>query len=482
MRPDSNSKSEVSRDKPVVVVDLDGTLIRTDLLFESFLTLLKREPQIVFIAPFLLFRGKARLKKFLAEKIALDPKSLPYRPALLKLIEEKRAQGSEIILASASHQSLVAMVARYLNLFSSAIGSKETNLKGKNKLDAIMKITGGRGFEYMGNSSADLPLWWAANKAILLNPSKRLVSKVAEKIDNFEVIRDQGHRIREFFRLIRIHQWIKNTLVFVPLLAGHYYSSVAHWCQAILAFFSFSLLSSGVYIANDLLDIQSDRDHRIKRNRPFASGSLPIYLGFLAVPSFIIASVVSALPLGLNYLSLLASYVVINLFYFFRFKRAIMLDVVILAGLYSLRVFAGGVACNITVSYWLLAFCTFFFFGLAMVKRYSELQGKEPGDDDSPSRGYLKPDQTAIMAIGINGSLLSVLVMALYFNSIDVLKIYRHPERLWLVIPLLLYWIGRTWILAHRGKIHEDPVVWAMTDRNSWLSGILFIVILGFSA
>jgi 4-hydroxybenzoate polyprenyltransferase len=290
----------------------------------------------------------------------------------------------------------------------------------------------------------------------------------------------ESSRAIGLFRALRPQQWVKNVLIFVPLILSHRIRDSHSLLLALFAFADFSLCASAVYLLNDLLDLEADRLHPTKKNRPIAAGKVSIPTALIAALILLVAS------LGLAFFSanrhlvqLLALYFLISSAYSFFLKRVAMLDVVTLAGLYTLRIFFGAVATGITISTWLLAFSVFFFMSLAMVKRFSAL-ARLPADNPGPlsGRAYTRSDMPMIASLGSASGFVSVLVMALYINSQDVLALYARPQLLWLMCPLLLYWVSRLWLLAHRGDLNEDPIVFAVYDEISYLIGILVIAII----
>lgn len=281
-------------------------------------------------------------------------------------------------------------------------------------------------------------------------------------------------------RALRPHQWVKNLLVFVPILLDHRLTQPEVVARGAMAFAAFCLAASGAYVLNDILDLEADRSHPIKRHRPFASGALPPRVGYLAAPALIGASlVVGAGLLAPGFLALLLLYVGLTTAYSAYLKRIVVLDVLLLAGLYTLRVLAGITASGVRFSTWLLAFSTFLFLSLAFLKRHGELSTLGAGAAPVVRRrGYLPQDMEWLRTMGAASAYLAVLVLALYLNSDEVVKLYRKPALLFMVCPLLLYWTSRMWLLAHRGEIHEDPIVASARDPSSYVVGILVLLVL----
>lgn len=469
-----------SRDVPLCV-DLDGTLVRSDLLVESALNVLAKNPLYLFLFVFWFLKGKANLKRRIAEIAVIDVTTLPYDKRLFDWLRQQAAE-RDIVLCTASDQRLAEAVAAHLGGFSAVLGSDGIrNLAGKKKVELLRERYDDGGFDYVGNTWVDLFVWRYARRAILANAPPRLVRRV-ERMQILDKVFEREHRpLHSWIRALRLHQWIKNVLVFLPLLAAHRLFAPYSFLSGVFAFLSFGLCASGTYILNDLLDLSADRRHVRKRNRPFASGALPISLGISVAMLLLVASFSIAWMLSLRFTSVLLVYVALTLGYSFRLKRIVMLDVVVLAALYTIRIIAGTVAIRVEYSFWLLAFSMFIFLSLAMLKRYTELQGLlESGQQMAGGRGYAVDDLPLIQSLGAASGYLSVLVLALYINSTASEVLYRHPHVLWLLCPLLLYWISRIWVVAHRGLMHDDPIVFAVTDRVSGFSLLLgILVVLG---
>jgi 4-hydroxybenzoate polyprenyltransferase len=283
------------------------------------------------------------------------------------------------------------------------------------------------------------------------------------------------HPTATVLNALRVRQWVKNLLLFVPLLLAHAVGDPQAWLAAVLGFVAFSLCASAAYVVNDLVDREADRVHPTKRDRPFASGALPPLAGFVMAPSLLlIAFAVAWLALPALFLVALATYVIVTLAYSFALKRMAIVDVLVLAGLYALRVLAGGAATDIPVSEWLLAFSMFFFLSLALLKRYAELRLIELAPGASlAGRAYQADDLALLRTTGPSAGFISVLVLALYVTSPEVVVLYQRPALLWLVGAFLLYWVLRIWTRAHRGEMHDDPVLFAARDRASYVVAVL---------
>jgi len=458
-------------------VDLDGTLVRSDLLVESVLGLLRHNPLCLLRLGGWLLRGKAHLKRQIAQRVSIDVATLPYEPRVLEWLRGET--GRPRVLCTASDHKFADAVAAHVGGFDEVLASDGVhNLSGQNKADALAARFGERGFDYAGNEARDLHVWGRARRAIVVNAPPALAQQ-AGRVSELERVFERGDRSwRTWLHAMRLHQWLKNLLVFLPLLTAHLMFAPGAVLNSTLAFFAFCLCASGVYLLNDLLDLDADRRHPRKRLRPFAAGTLPLQAGLIAAPVLTLAAFALALSISRLFAAALAGYYVLTLAYSFALKRIVMLDTVVLAGLYTIRIIAGTMALRIALSFWLLAFSMFLFLSLAMIKRYTELHAlARNGDSRSSGRGYAVDDLSLVQSLGAASGYLAVLVLALYINSTASEALYLHPAVLWLLCPLLLYWISRTWLITHRGDMHDDPVVFAVTDLTSGLLLALSIVI-----
>ena len=463
-------------------VDLDGTLVRSDLLIESLFALLKRNLFYLLLLPWWLLGGKARFKAEIAARVELEPGLLPYREDLLAYLRQQRAAGRRLVLATASHIRSAEAVALHLGLFDGVLASDaRRNLSGTLKLARLEQEFGPRGFAYAGDSRVDLPIWARAGAMVLVAVPPRLQG-AAERLGTpvervFQAPSGQGPAL--YAQALRINQWVKNLLLFVPLAMAHRLQEPALLGQALLAFVSFCLCASSVYLLNDLLDLPADRRHPSKRRRPFASGALAPARGLLLIPLLLLLSFALALALPWAFAAFLGLYYLGTLAYSLWLKGGALIDVLTLAGLYTLRILAGAAAVAVTPSFWLLAFSMFLFLSLALVKRYIEIATlAQPGQAPGFGRGYRAEDLPLLSQFGTTSGYLAVLVLALYINGDNVQALYSHPELIWLLCPLLLYLISRTWLLAARGELHEDPVVFALRDRRSQWLGALGVALL----
>ena len=470
--------------RTALVVDLDGTLAKTDVLVESVIRLLGRSPWLVFPMIGWLLGGKAEFKRRVAERVELDVAWLPYHPDVLRLAEEARAQGRKVVLATAAAERHAKAVASHLGLFDEVLSSSDSlNLSGDRKAELLVKAFGERGFDYVGNAYADLRVWRVARQAILVNPSPGLKAGLERGATLDQVLEDRRSVLASIVRQLRVHQWAKNLLVFLPAVAAHVVGDWQVVARCLLAFCAFSAVASAVYVLNDLIDLQHDRQHPRKRLRPFASGDLPLRFGLVLAPSLLLVGLAIGVVVSPLFALVLVVYLLTTSAYSLGLKGLAIVDVLALAGLYTIRMVGGAAATELKLSFWLLAFSTFLFLSLAMVKRYVELrQLASKGQVTAAGRGYRADDAEIVAALGSGAGLLSVLVLALYIDSPNVIAIYSVPGALWLVCLVLLFWISRLWLLAHRGAVHDDPVVFALKDPVSIGLGVLSLGVIGFAA
>ncbi|MYM91334.1 UbiA family prenyltransferase [Rugamonas sp. FT82W] len=461
-----------------LVVDLDGTLIKTDLLVETASSFLIEQPWRAGSLLGWLAAGRSTLKARLAEDTRVELASLPYNEELLDWLRAEKQRGRRLVLATASHQSLADGVAAHLGLFDEVLGSDAaTNLKSHAKREALVARYGERGYEYVGNDWPDVAIWRGAARAHVVSRSPRLI-EAASQHGNLGRVMGDGRLspLAGLLRAMRPHQWLKNLLVLMPLLAAHQYGDPLSVMHALLALLVFSLTASSVYLLNDLVDVGDDRHHARKRRRPFASGQLSLAAGWLAWPLLLAAGAgLAALALPPRFIGALAVYFALTLGYSFRLKQVPVVDVLSLAALYTLRIVAGAFAVSVELSFWLLSFSMFVFLSLAFIKRYSELHAARQAGQSKPlrGRGYVQQDLELVSSLGSNAGYIAVLVLAFYIQDARTARLYAHPTLIWLACPLMLYWISRAWLIAHRGQMHDDPIVFAIKDRVSWLVGAL---------
>jgi 4-hydroxybenzoate polyprenyltransferase len=463
--------------EPPLCVDLDGTLVKSDTLLDGLCLFARRRPLQLWRVPLWLMQGRARLKFEVAQRAPLDPSRLPYNTELLHFLQAERRAGRQIFLATGADSGLAQRVASHLGVFEGVLASdRATNLTRDKKLARLKKQLGE--FDYIGNSRADLPLLSQARVPMLANPTAGL--RIAVRSRNIPVacsFIDRRPTFRMLIKAIRMHQWSKNVLLFVPLLLSHKVtrSSIG---AAIAAFFCFSFMASVTYLINDMLDIDNDRRHSSKRLRPFASGDLAVGRGLALVVAMAAASIAIIPLLPPSFQLWLAAYILSTMAYSFYLKQVAIVDVILLSSLYTLRLLAGGAATGTEISPWLAGFSTFLFLSLAMVKRFNELENlRERGATRTHGRGYLVSDLEQIRSFGTSAATAAVVVFMLYIARPDVTPLYRHAMRLWFIVPLLIYWIYRVWLIASRGELDDDPVVFAMRDKVSLAVGALVVAV-----
>lgn len=463
----------------VVYVDLDGTFTKLDMLYESVLVLLAKNPLNVFMLPIWLLRGVAWLKSQIAQRAIPDVSSIPLNPQLLSFLTEQRRLGKRIILATASNERIAQAIVAHYPIFDGYLASTDqVNLKSSRKLESIQAHH--KDFIYCGNSRDDIPLFEASAQCVLVNPSSKAVLKRSRPLVTQILDDNQGNAMKLWIKQLRVYQWVKNILVVVPLIAAQAYQDMDLVMLTLMAFFCFSFLASATYIFNDILDVDADRAHPKKRFRPIAHGDISIPVAACVALVLGVIAMVAAYWVSVNFFVVLMGYLGLTLFYSSKLKRYMGMDVVALAGLYTVRVVAGAAVIGVAMSFWLLSFSMFVFFSLAIVKRCSEMklllqQGKEAAS----GRDYNAADYSVFMAFGTASSMMAVLMLCFYMNN-DVLENqYQNPQLLWLVIPALVYWMLRVWVKTHRGEMTDDPIVFALKDRGSFILGIITAAIIG---
>ena len=457
-------------------VDMDGTLLRTDTLYESMLAMVRQSPWSLLRLPLWLLRGRAEFKREVAARTQLNVGLLPVHEEFLGWLRQQKQQGRELVLVTAADARIAEAVAEQHPMFDRVLASQQgVNLRSEAKRERLVGLYGENGYDYAGNDHADLPVWRSAREAIVVSRDRRLIAKACSQATvgkTFEVIRPTA---RDWLQALRVHQWVKNLLVFLPLLLSHQIFA-APLGNALWAFLAFSLCASSVYILNDLLDLEADRQHPRKCRRPFASGRLSLDMGLLAAILLLAAAFIVALQLPPRFIAVLATYYLCTVAYSFHLKRVVLVDVMMLAALYTLRIIAGAAATSTIPSFWLLAFGMSIFLSLGIIKRYTELHlVKLGGGTRAAERGYQADDLPLLRNLGVGAAYGSILVLALYVNSPQSQMMYPKPYWLWLLCPLLLYWISRCWMLTHRGLMHDDPIVFALKDRTSLLVVSLMI-------
>jgi 4-hydroxybenzoate polyprenyltransferase/phosphoserine phosphatase len=466
----------------VLCVDLDGTLVRTDLLWECIVALPKAQPLAFLLAPAWLLRGRARFKEELGRRAKLDVTTLPYRKDVLSFLQGQHEQGRPVALVTAAENSLAERVADHLGVFDRVYGSRDgRNLKGQEKAALLQREFGERGYEYVGDSRADLPAWKGSRTGYVVG-NERLARRVRTVTPVERVFENGPASAGAWLRVMRAHHWTKNLLLFLPLLLAHHLGLRPLLATA-TGFLLFSLCASGVYIVNDLLDLHSDRAHPWKAKRPFASGETSIAAGLL------ISSLLTAGSIGLGFLlspkfgAVLLLYIVMTFWYSLQLKRVLLVDVFVLSSFYSVRIWAGSLIAAVPLSDWFLVFSLFFFLSLAMAKRYSELvHAGELAESGNSGRSYIEGDRALLMHLGIGSSFAAVVILALYAHSQEFLLLYRRPEPLLLTCPVILYWLSRVWLKAHRGELYEDPLTLSIRDPVTYVVAAIVLTVLIFSS
>lgn len=465
-------------------IDLDGTLVRTDLSLESVFVALRNAPWMVLFLPFWLLRGRCYVKHRLSALASMDPSVLPYHPGVLDLLRCARSSGRRTVLVTGSHEKFAESVCTHLGLLDEYIATQPgRNLTGRTKAKHLCERFGEGQFEYVGNGRVDLHVWSVAGAAGTVNAPRRVVQAVEKLgIPHFD-IPAKSASLRIWLRAMRIYQWAKNMLLFVPIVMAHELLDVGSLLATGLAFLAFGFTASATYIVNDLLDLEADRHHARKRNRPFAAGTLSPSAGAIASIALLAVGVAISMLLPLAFQLALVAYLICTLLYSWRLKQVASLDVLLLAGLYTLRVVAGAFAAGLVLSFWLLAFSMFMFLCLALVKRVAELielkKREEVGTRiEVRGREYSTHDIPILQIMGASSGYLAVLILALYINSAEVLELYRSPEILWLIAPLLLLWVTRLWVVTARGYMDEDPIFFAIKDPETWVTAAITAVIL----
>lgn len=467
-------------------VDLDGTLTYADLSVESMLGVIKRAPWLIFMLIYWRLQGKSRLKYELALRSDIDVAVLPYNPHVLELIEGARREGRRTILVTGSNRKFAEQVQAHLQLFDEVYASDAAvNLTGRRKAAKLDLELGPGQYEYVSNSTVDLPIWRGAAAIVTVNAAARVVRRCAAMGKPHRDIPTERRRIYPWIKAMRLHQWAKNALLFVPLITAHELSHFEAIAAVLVAFVSFGMCASGTYIINDLFDLDADRHHKKKRFRPFAAGTLTATQGVAGCSLMLATGLGLALLLPWTFQGALVAYIIVTLLYSFRLKRVASLDVLLLAGLYTLRVVAGAFAAQLELSFWLLAFSMFVFLCLALVKRVAELielkaqhADSQAGTSKAKGREYSIDDIPILQMLGASSGYLAVLVLALYINSPEVSDLYSTPQLLWLIAPLMLLWVTRLWMVTARGYMNEDPILFAIKDPETWVTAAITAAIL----
>jgi 4-hydroxybenzoate polyprenyltransferase len=457
-------------DRVPLVVDLDGTLLRTDSLIESIFVLARMRPLSLFKLPLWLMQGRVHLKQRLAALATPDVHWLPYRTDLLEFLREQKRLGRSLILATAADDKVAREINAELGLFDQVFASDgAVNLSGERNRDRLVAAFGLKGFDYIGNNTRDDSVWRAARRALLTSSSPRFARSVAKTTPIERIFGEQEPRWQDYLNALRPPHWIKNVLVFVPVAAVHRILEVPLLGRALLAFLAFNLCASGLYLLNDLLDLPADRRHPHKKERMLASGRIRLMHALVMMAILLIGAFAIAWHLSMGFAGVLGLYAALMIGYSLRLKDIPLVDVLVLAGGYALRVAAGAVAVEIRISEWLLTLCVFLFFSLALIKRYAELVVLESTASAARAhaRGYVSQDKGLLLAQGIASGYLAVMVLALYTNTEISQRLYARHDYFWGICLLLLFWISHLWMMATRARIVGDPVMFALSDRIS---------------
>lgn len=465
---------------PPLVVDLDGTLVHSDLLWEALVVFIRTRFFQLWRLPFWLLAGKAGFKRRLAAAVCPDAATLPYDQGLLALLRAEREQGRTLVLATGSDRRFADCVNAHLKLFDHVFATdSDINFTSHAKARHLVRAYGEQGFDYIGNASADRAVWASSRKAFSVThkPFRFGEGRATEQMGTLR----RGWAMA-LLKAMRPRQWLKNLLVFVPMLAGHQLDA-ATMLLSLAAFAAFSLCASSAYLLNDALDAADDRAHQTKRTRPIAAGTLPLPVALVASLLLAAVALVLCAAQGPLLLAAVGLYFATTLCYSLYLKRLMMVDIVTLAILYSMRILGGSAATGIEPSFWLLAFSFFVFLSLALLKRHSELFNlNRAGLEKTAGRGYLTADQAPVATMGINSAFVSVLIFILYFQSANVVAMYPNPAWLAGIVPLLVYWLGRLWLLALRGQVNEDPVLFVSRDRVSIAVFALCLALAGIAS
>ena len=415
--------------------------------------------------------GKARLKEEIAKRSVLDFSVLPLQKEFVEFLHNEAKNGRTLYLATASDRRLAEPVANRLGIFKQVLASDgHRNLKGARKLEAILACCNDSAFDYAGNERADLAIWAKARRAIVVNPGIGVIAAARKRRYTVQqVFDDRPPIVKTWIRALRIHQWAKNVLLGVPILTAHAFNFSAI-AEIAAAFTAFGLVASATYLLNDLLDLVSDRHHPRKCKRPFAAGDIGLASGILGMTVVFAAGFGLAVQLSDHFLFTLLAYLGLTISYSFYFKRIVLIDVLLLASLYTIRIVAGAYAIEVPLSSWLLGFSMFIFLSLALVKRCTELMAMQRlSRETMKGRGYQVSDYSMLSAMGVAAGYISILVLALFISSPESVSKYTYPGLLWLLCPLMAYWVSRLWLKTSRGEMHDDPLIFSLKDQASWI-------------
>ena len=473
--PGTNPADLMVEVKGPLCVDLNGPLILGGLLGELTFQLFRERPAMIGLLLWWIVQGRTVLQEEVMARCKVKPTLLPYNQALIEWLGEQRQCGRPVVLIATSSLSMAEAVARHLGIFDEVVAI-DPKADGETTYCEELQKRYGKYFSYISGSMGDLPIWKAGSSAVLIHPSPRTEMAAKRVTTILQTFHQTRSGPKAFFKAIRIHQWVKNLLIFVPLISSHQFGHLSLLLKAIAAFVSFSLCASSIYIINDILDIDTDRQHREKRRRPFASGNLPQWLGAVATPVMLVLAFSLAAAVSVQFTLVLLLYLFLTTLYSFWLKKKLLIDVFTLASLYTLRIVAGSAAYAIPLSSWLLAFSVFFFLSLGFCKRAAEINNlSKDGKKEAVGRAYNLLDLPQINLFGVASGFISSLVLALYMNSDNMRVLYRNQEILWLSCPLMLYWLSRIWLLTSRGLMNEDPIVFAAKDRTTYVVSLLIL-------
>jgi 4-hydroxybenzoate polyprenyltransferase len=462
-------------------IDFDGTLICAATRLEQLLRVLKHSPRS-WLPLLRLGAGKTGFWHEIAARCDADIALRPLRRELLEWLELERRSGRRLILVVDGDQRTADTVAARLPLFDACAPlDSDGGSSAERKRTTLVKRFGERGFDYVGSDPADEIVWQAARRAIVIG-DRELADRIGRSSHVAQVVADSMPSARDWAEALRLHQWIKNTLVFLPALLAHAILDRQILRGSLLAFVAFGLCASSVYLINDLFDLDADRAHPRKRRRPLAAGAISARAGLRVSALLLFAAALAAMAVNPMFAAVLSCYYVLTWAYSVRLKRVALLDVIVLATLYTIRIVAGAAATGVPLSFWMLAFSVFIFLSLGFVKRYAELEGtRRDGQASDSGRAYNAGDLPLIMSLGTAAGYSAIVVIALYINSTDSQTHYRYHQLLWLICPLMLFWISRAWMLTARGRMHDDPVVFAVRDRVSLFTLGLLVLIIAIS-
>ena len=462
-----------------LVVDLDGTLISTDSLIESAILLIKKNPVFIFHMFYWLSKGKAYLKTEISRRTLLDVETLPYIIPFVHWLKNEKEKDRQIYLVTAAHKTIAERVAKHLGIFDGYFATDvHSNLKGIAKCELIKKEIGDK-FVYAGDSRADIPVWENAEAAVLVHASRQVTSKIRDSRPIEAEFPKEKTSLKIWFKALRVHQWVKNSLLFVPLLTAFEFLDIYKVCSVLLAFLAYSFLSSGTYILNDIWDLTADRLHTRKRNRPFACGKIAIPHGFLMAAILFVLSLSIGCLISTAFVAILIMYFFTTSVYSLVFKQHALVDTILLSLLYTLRIFAGVIVIEVSISSWMIAFSMFLFLSLALIKRCGELVSLENEEQKEAitGRDYGVADLRVLWPLGVGAALAAIVVLGLFISAPETQQRYASPELLWCIALGIMYWLGRLWLKTSRGKMHDDPIVFVMTDSVSYILLLSIIIV-----